>query len=273
MPELPEVETIRRGLEGRIIGRRITSLRIPIETGKPVPVIKGMDESAFREGVVGAVVEAVTRRGKYLIIHLDSGMLLVVHLRMTGALIFQEAPEDRFVRAIFTFDNGDEMRFTDLRKFGGFWLVDDIGQVTTALGPEPFGEAFTVVSLAEALSGRKTPVKSVILDQKHVAGIGNIYADEACYAAGINPTRLALTLQDDEVAALHAAIRDVLQAGVDSGGASFKDYRNTTGNVGSMQTLVKVFRRTGKPCYTCGSIIERVKVGGRSTHYCPKCQS
>ena len=272
MPELPEVETIRRGLEKRLLGRRITSVRIPPDTGKAVPVIKGMEESAFRESVVGSAVEAVTRRGKYLMLELDTALTLVVHLRMTGALLFQEAPEDRFVRAIFTFDNGDEMRFTDMRKFGGFWLVDDISQVTTALGPEPFGDDFTTLSLSAALSGRKTPVKSVILDQKHVAGIGNIYADEACYAAGILPTRLALTLQANEITALHAAIREVLQAGVDSGGASFKDYRNTTGNVGSMQKMVKVFRRTGKPCYTCGTIIERVKVGGRSTHYCPACQ-
>jgi formamidopyrimidine-DNA glycosylase len=273
MPELPEVETIRRSLEARIIGRTITGVRIPPETGKAVPVIKGMDESAFREGVVGAKVEAVTRRGKYLILHLDSGMLLVIHLRMTGALLFQEAPEDRFVRAIFSFDNGDEMRFTDLRKFGGFWLVEDIVQVTAALGPEPLDDDnFTVLKLAEALGGRKAPVKAIILDQRHVAGIGNIYADEACFAAGIDPRRLALTLQDDEVAALHASIRDVLILGLEAGGASFKDYRNTGGNVGSMQKMVKVFRRTGKPCYTCGSEIERVKVGGRSTHYCPTCQ-
>jgi formamidopyrimidine-DNA glycosylase len=273
MPELPEVETIRRGLEARIIGRRITGIRIPPDTGKAVPVIKGMDESTFREGVVGATVEAVMRRGKYLILQLDSGMQLVIHLRMTGALLFQEAPEDRFVRAIFTFDNGDEMRFTDLRKFGGFWLVEDIGQaVATSLGPEPLDENFTVLSLAEALGGRKSPVKAVILDQRHVAGIGNIYADEACFGAGIDPRRHGLSLQDDEVAALHASIRDVLMLGLEAGGASFKDYRNTGGNVGSMQTMVKVFRRTGKACYTCGTEIERVKIGGRSTHFCPTCQ-
>jgi formamidopyrimidine-DNA glycosylase len=274
MPELPEVETIRRSLEARIIGRTITGVRIPLDTGKAVPVIKGMDESAFRESVVGAKIEAVDRRGKYLILHLDSGMLLVIHLRMTGALLFQEAPEDRYVRAIFTFDNGDEMRFTDLRKFGGFWLVEDISQaVASVLGPEPFDEdAFTVVALGKALEGRKSPVKAIILDQRHVAGIGNIYADEACYAAGIDPRRLGLSLDEDEVAALHASIRDVLLAGVEAGGASFKDYRNTTGNVGSMQKLVKVFRRTGKPCYGCGTTIERVKIGGRSTHFCPTCQ-
>jgi formamidopyrimidine-DNA glycosylase len=272
MPELPEVETIRRSLESRLIGRRIASVRIPPDTGKPVPVIKGMEEAVFRERAVGTAIEGVSRRGKYLILHLDNGQLLVVHLRMTGGLLFPEAPEDRYVRAVFTFDDGLEMRFSDLRKFGGFWLVDDISEVTPNLGPEPFDETFTVLSLAEALTGRKTPVKSVILDQKYVAGIGNIYADEACFAAGIDPRRLALTLNEDETAALHAAIRDVLLMGLDNGGASFRDYRNTGGNVGSMQKMVKVFRRQGKPCYTCGSEIVHVKIGGRSTHFCPTCQ-
>ncbi len=273
MPELPEVENIRRSLEQRLAGRRITGVRIPSERGKAVPVIKGMDETSFRELAVGARIEGVSRRGKYLILHLDNGLLLVIHLRMTGALLFPEAPEDRFLRAVFTFDDGVEMRFTDMRKFGGFWLVEDISQVTTELGPEPLSEGFTVASLADALAGRKSPVKSVILDQRRVAGIGNIYADEACFAAGIDPRRLANTLSDDEIVSLHAAIRDVLLAGVERGGASFRDYRNTGGNVGSMQNFVKVFRRTGKPCYTCGTPIERVKIGGRSTHYCPKCQS
>jgi formamidopyrimidine-DNA glycosylase len=273
MPELPEVETIRRGLEERLTGRCIAGLRIPPDAGKAVPVIKGMDEPSFRELAVGAKIEGVSRRGKYLILHLDNGLLLVIHLRMTGALLFPEAPEDRFVRAVFRFDDGVEMRFTDVRKFGGIWLVEDISQVTTGLGPEPLNEGFTVELLAEALAGRKSPIKSVILDQRRVAGVGNIYADEACFAAGVDPRRLALTLDADQVAALHAAIRDVLLTGVERGGASYRDYRNTGGKVGSMQDFVKVFRRTGKPCYACGTTIERVRLGGRSTHYCPKCQS
>lgn len=273
MPELPEVETIRRALEARIIGRRITGFRVYPDAGKAVPVIKGMDESTFREAVVGSTVLQVSRRGKYLLLHLDSGLLLVIHLRMTGALLFQEAPEDRFVRASFTFDNGDEMRFTDLRKFGGFWIVEDINQVTIALGPEPLdSDGFTVSHLSQALAGRRAPVKSVILDQRRVAGIGNIYADEACFAAGIDPRRFAASLGPGEIAVLHGAIRDVLLRGLEAGGASFRDYRNTGGNVGSMQKLVRVFRRTGKPCYTCGSAVERVKIGGRSTHFCPTCQ-
>ena len=273
MPELPEVETIRRGLEQRIVGRRIGALKIPPDRGKPVPVIKGIDEAAFREGVVGATVEGVSRRGKHLILHLDGGSLLVVHLRMTGALLFAEAPEDPYVRAIFVFDDGSEMRFTDLRKFGGLWLVDDLEEVTTNLGPEPLSEGFTPDLLTAAVAKRKAPVKSIILDQRRIAGIGNIYADEACFAAGLDPRRLGETLSADDVTALHGAVRDVLLIGVERGGASFRDYRNTGGNVGSMQDHVKVFRRTGKPCYVCETPIERVKVGGRSTHFCPKCQS
>ena len=272
MPELPEVETIRRGLERRLTGRTITGLGIPPDPGKPVPVIKGVDEAAFREGVVGARVEGVSRRGKFLVLHLDTGSMLVVHLRMTGALLFPEAPEDRFVRAVFSFDDGTEMRFSDLRKFGGLWLVEDLSNVTADLGPEPLSEGFSAELLAQTVAGRKAPVKSIILDQRRIAGIGNIYADEACFAAWIDPRRLGATLSDGEVKALHAAIRDVLMAGLDYGGASFRDYRNTGGNVGSMQKHVKVFRRTGKDCYTCGTPIERVKVGGRSTHFCPMCQ-
>ena len=237
-----------------------------------MPVIKGMDESTFREAIVGSRIDGVARRGKYLALNLDSGLMLVIHLRMTGALLFPEAPEDNFVRAVFSFDDGSEMRFTDVRKFGGLWLVDDLSQVTTALGPEPLGDGFTLAALADALAGRKAPVKSIILDQRRIAGIGNIYADEACFASGILPTRLGATLTEPEVAALHLAIRDVLLAGVEQGGASFRDYRNTGGNVGSMQNHVKVFRRTGKPCYTCATVIERTRVGGRSTHFCPVCQ-
>jgi len=292
MPELPEVETIRRDLEGRILGRRITAVRIPPDTGKPVPVLKGIDEAAFREGVVGARIEAMERRGKYLVLRIKQGWgtgpggagfapesitesLIVVHLRMTGKLLHRDATAepDRFLRAVLVFDDGTELRFTDVRKFGGFWLVDDVDQaMSTPLGPEPLSEGFTLDGLVAALAGRKAPVKAIILDQRRIAGVGNIYADEACFDAGIDPRRLGASLSPAEVARLHAAVRNVLHLGVESRGASFRDYSDAEGNSGGMQMLVKVFRRTGKPCYTCGSIIERTKVGGRSTHYCPKCQ-
>jgi formamidopyrimidine-DNA glycosylase len=160
-----------------------------------------------------------------------------------------------------------------MRKFGGFWLLDDIAEaVSTPLGPEPLSEGFTVEGLAQSMAGRKAPVKAILLDQRHIAGIGNIYADEACFEAHIDPRRLGATLTPEEVEALHAAVRSVLLFGVESRGASFKDYKDVDGAAGSMHMHVKVFRRTGKPCYTCESLIQRVKVGGRSTHFCPACQ-
>jgi formamidopyrimidine-DNA glycosylase len=275
MPELPEVETIRRDLEARVVGRRFVGVTIPPDTGKTVPVLKGIDEASFREGIVGARIEGVERRGKYLALRLDTGAALIVHLRMTGALLHrrpEDAPE-RFLRAVLHLDNGSELRFTDMRKFGGFWLLDDIDEAVSApLGPEPLSEGFTVEGLAQSMAGRKAPVKAILLDQRHIAGIGNIYADEACFEAHIDPRRLGATLTPAEVAELHGAVRSVLLFGVESRGASFKDYKDVAGESGSMHMHVKVFRRNGKPCYACESIIERVKVGGRSTHFCPTCQ-
>ncbi|HLF72359.1 MAG TPA: bifunctional DNA-formamidopyrimidine glycosylase/DNA-(apurinic or apyrimidinic site) lyase [Dehalococcoidia bacterium] len=275
MPELPEVETIRRDLEARIVGRRVTGVTIAPDSGKPVPVIKGTDESTFREGVVGARVVAVERRGKYLVVRLDTSTMIVVHLRMTGALLHRapDAAPDRYLRATLSLDDGTELRFTDLRKFGGLWLVESVDEaMSQTLGPEPLDEGFTLDVVREAVAGKKAPVKSVLLDQRRIAGIGNIYADEACFEAGIDPRRLGGTLKRPEVKKLHAAVRSVLLTGVESRGASFRDYQDADGKQGSMQMHVKVFRRTGKPCYTCGTTIERVKLGGRSTHFCPKCQ-
>ncbi len=271
MPELPEVETIRRDLAPRLLGRTITRVEVPVDR---VPVIKGIDEADFRERLVGSEVQAVERRGKFLAFHLRSGDHLVVHLRMTGALLHRQPsdPPDRYVRAILSLDDGSEVRFSDLRKFGGLWLVEDLSEVLDGLGPEPLGDSFTEEMLAVILAGRKAPVKAVILDQRRLAGIGNIYADEALYEAGIDPRRLGGDLTPDEVSRLYRAIRQVLEAGVESRGASFRDYIDADGREGSMQLYVKVFRRTGKPCYRCGAPIERVKVGGRSTHFCPKCQ-
>jgi formamidopyrimidine-DNA glycosylase len=275
MPELPEVETIRRDLESLVTGRRITGVTIAPEYGKPVPVLKAIDEATFREGVVGARIEAVERRGKYLAMRLDTQALIVVHLRMTGVLLHRQPddPAERFLRLTLHLDDGHELRFTDMRKFGGFWLLDDFADASkTGLGPEPLSDDFTIAVLAAALANRKAPVKSILLDQKYIAGIGNIYADEACYAACIDPRRVGADVTPEEVGKLHQAVQDVLHFGVESRGASFKDYKDVAGEQGSMHMHVKVFRRTGKPCYACDTPIERVKLGGRSTHFCPKCQ-
>jgi formamidopyrimidine-DNA glycosylase len=274
MPELPEVETIRGDLEPRVVGRKVVDVRTAPDSGKPVPVIKQLDEAAFREGIVGATIQGIDRRGKYLLFRLDSGLSLIVHLRMTGSLLHRQPadPPDRYLRAVISLDDGAELRFCDLRKFGGLWLAGSVAEVTTGLGPEPLGEAFTSDVLAAALADRKAPVKSVLLDQKRIAGIGNIYADEALFEARIDPRRLGKDISAKDARALHRAIVKVLLAGVESRGASFRDYLDADGNTGTMQMHVKVFRRTGKPCYVCGTLIERTKVGGRSTHFCPRCQ-
>jgi formamidopyrimidine-DNA glycosylase len=274
MPELPEVETIRRDLEPRVVGRTITAFRVAEDSGKPVPVVKRMDEASFREAVSGASIRFLERRGKYLVFGLDSGLSLVVHLRMTGALLYRRPtdPPDRYLRAVFRLDDGHELRFADLRKFGGLWLVESFDEVTSALGPEPLGEGFSRELLEAALKDRKAPVKSIILDQRRIAGIGNIYADEALFEAGIDPRRPGGDLSVEAMLKLFGAIGKVLLAGVESRGASFRDYLDADGNTGNMQMYVRVFRRTGKPCYNCGTLIERVKVGGRSTHFCPSCQ-
>jgi formamidopyrimidine-DNA glycosylase len=269
MPELPEVETIRRDLEPKLAGRRITRVEIAPDR---VPVLQGIDEAAFREGVVGARIAALERRGKFLVFILDSGDRLIVHLRMTGKLLLPDAPLVGHLRATFWLDDGSTLRFTDMRKFGRIWLVDAGSAIFDAIGPEPLSEGFSLGALSAALRNRKAPVKSVILDQRRIAGIGNIYADEALFEARVLPTRPAGDLSFEEIERLHGAIREVLLRGVESRGASFRDYLDAEGQSGSMQMYVKVFRRTGKPCYVCGTPIERCRVGGRSTHYCPTCQ-
>jgi formamidopyrimidine-DNA glycosylase len=269
MPELPEVETIRRDLEPHLVGRTVRRVEIPPDR---VPVLEGIDEASFREGVTGARIDALSRRGKYLLFELDTGDKLVVHLRMTGKLLLPHAPLAGHLRATFWLDDGSTLRFTDLRKFGRMWLMPSLSPLFDKLGPEPLADAFSVETLASALAGRKAPVKALILDQRRIAGIGNIYADEALFAAGVLPTRPGGDLSPAEVARLHAAVRSVLVRGVESRGASFRDYVDAEGQSGGMQMLVQVFRRTGKPCCVCGALIERCKVGGRATHYCPTCQ-
>ncbi len=186
MPELPEVETIRRDLEPKLAGRRITRVEIAPDR---VPVLEGIDEATFREGLVGARIQGLSRRGKFLVFELDTGANLIVHLRMTGKLLLPDAPLVGHLRATLTFDDGSTLRFTDMRKFGRLWLVDSLSPMFDKIGPEPLTEGFTLDLLAAALKNRKAPVKSTILDQRRIAGIGNIYADEALFEAGVRPTR------------------------------------------------------------------------------------
>jgi formamidopyrimidine-DNA glycosylase len=271
VPELPEVETIRRDLEPLILGRRITNVDVDPAT---IHLLVGAPIETLRENLIGRTIEAVHRRGKYLMLGLDDGRWLVIHLRMTGRLIWRtrEAPDEQYQRAKIELDNGYDLRWSDLRKFGTWRLHESAAEVIDKLGPEPIDAALTLKIFRERLANRTAAVKAVLLDQRRFAGLGNIYVDEALYEAGIRPDTPAGMLSPAAIKRLFASSRSVLERGIENRGASFKDYVDGQGEPGSQHMHVQVFRRTGKPCYACGSEIRRTIVGGRSTHWCPKCQ-
>lgn len=275
MPELPEVETIRRQLDTVVLGRTIAKLRI-----LDALTVSPNSPNRLRRSVEGRRIDATDRRGKYLMLQLDSGDTLAIHLRMTGRLHHSPdgvAPDDRHRRARFELDDGATLDFSDTRRFGRIWIVPANPDAPNAywdarLGVEPLGRGFTPAHLAQLLEGRTAPIKASILDQKLIAGVGNIYADEALFQAGVHPTRRAGSLDSDEIVALREAIRDRLKAGIRSGGASIDRYRDTIGNAGTMQDILRVHLHEGDACGTCGSTIVKTRVAGRGTYFCPTCQ-
>jgi len=271
MPELPEVETIRRDLLPLVTGRTVTEAWVSPNAPRLVQLIPP-DE--FCSQLTGRTIEDISRRGKYLFFNLDRGLLWAVHLRMTGRLLHSESgcPDTPYLRARFRLDNGAYLCFIDLRKFGTMWLVDDESLVASRLGPEPLGQAFTPAYLRQILARRSAPIKAALLDQSAIAGIGNIYADEALFEARINPRRAASSLSRKAIDRLHAGIQQVLEEALGDRGSSFRDYLDASGREGGHHLKVKVFRRTGEPCYACATPVRRIKLGGRSTHFCPKCQ-
>ncbi len=270
MPELPEVETTVRALRQPLVGRTFTEVRCywPRQIVKP-------SLAELQQRLHGQRVEAISRRAKYLLFHLSSGDYLIIHLKMTGHLsvVGANMPADKHVHTIFSLANGQELRFRDMRKFGRVYLVAHPDEVLAGLGPEPLEPAFTVAELQKRLNGRSRALKPLLLDQSFVAGIGNIYADEALFAARLHPERKADSLTSQEITALHNAIQQVLQLGIQREGASIQNYVKPDGQRGDMQNAVAVFRRTGYPCSVCEAPIERIVLGGRSTHFCPSCQS
>lgn len=271
MPELPEVETIRRDLLPLVCGRTILEAWVSPDAPRLVHAPSG-DE--FCRALAGRRVEDLRRRGKLLLFVLDGGYTWAVHLRMTGQLLHRLGPcgGERYVRAAFRLDNGSWLCFVDVRKFGAMWLVKDIDPIAGGLGPEPLDQGFAPRALHQILQRRSAPVKAVLLDQRAIAGIGNIYADEALFAARVNPKQPANSISLPQARRLHAAIRQVLTEALADRGSSFRDYVDAAGREGAHQFRVSVFRRTGQPCYRCGSPVQRVKVAGRSTHFCPNCQ-
>lgn len=271
MPELPEVETIRRGLAEAARGRRIVGIRM---TPAGERLLQGVPPEAFAARLQGRRIEDVRRRGKYLLFLLDDGAAFVCHLRMTGRFEVEpgDAADGPFFRAALRLDDGHELRWRDARRFGTWAIYDDLVALDERLGPEPLGEGFTVERLADALAGRRAPIKAVLLDQRRVAGLGNIYVDEALHLARIHPQRPAGTLTRDEIARLHAAIRVALDKGIANFGTTFRSFVNAFGGEGRNREHLLVYGRQGEPCASCGTPIARIVVGGRGTHLCPMCQ-
>lgn len=266
MPELPEVETIKRSLEP-VCGRRVVEV---IEVN-PV-VVKRRDFSA--SSLVGCVLKQVARRGKYLVLEFDEDHFMVVHLGMSGRFYRMASSEERakHTHFIVKLEGGEELRYWDPRRFGGVWLVSKPAELFTALGPEPFTDDFCQEYLQERFHGRKAAIKSLLLDQSVVAGIGNIYADEILFAAGIHPARPAGSLSAEELERLCKVTGEVLGRGIDCRGTTFRDYRDGNNERGGFQDFLTVYSREGEPCTVCGQQICRIKLGGRSSHYCPCCQ-
>lgn len=271
VPELPEVETIRRDLAPLVAGRTITGIEVDPGT---LPLLAGVPIETLRANLVGRTIRSLGRRGKYLLFELDDGRWFAAHLRMTGRLVWRErgAPPEPYERAVIQLDDGHDLRWSDLRKFGTWRVHASAEEVTAKLGPEPIDAGLTEAQFRRVLEGRRAPVKAVLLDQRRFAGLGNIYVDEALYAAGVRPDTPAGDLSRAAMGRLYRACREVLERGIAHRGASFRDYVDGQGNEGQQHMFVQVFRRTGKPCYACGTPIARSIVGGRATHYCPRCQ-
>ena len=274
MPELPEVETVRRRIAPLVEGTTIASAEI-VDPRLTRPV----SPSLVADALVGERIAAVERRGKYLLWRLESGRTLVVHLRMTGSLLHFPAgdlPADAHRRATLALDTGAAVGYRDVRRFGTWELLDDghlRPYLAARLGPEPLAPSFTSARLARIVAGRRAPIKAVLLDQRRIAGIGNIYADEALWRARIHPRRPAGELDAPEIAHLHRAVRAALRRGVELNGSTLRDYVTPDGEGGGMQHEFHVYGRLGDPCDRCGRPIERIVVGGRGTWLCPRCQT
>ena len=270
MPELPEVETIRRSLVPHLVGDEVAAVPLldPHAVAEPSP-------DAIVALLPGRRITAINRRAKFLVFDLEE-LFLVVHLRMSGRLKLARPVEDiRYLRAQWNLKSGHVLCFYDVRRFGRIWLVDDarLAELFAPLGPEPFDPALTADILRERLARHTTSLKSLLLNQHFIAGLGNIYVDEVLHACRLHPRRPANALSDDETAELLDTTRDILQAAIANGGTTFDAvYSDAEGRPGRHREHLAVYRRTGEPCLVCGAPIERIVVAQRGTHLCPRCQ-
>jgi formamidopyrimidine-DNA glycosylase len=287
MPELPEVETVRRRLMTCLPGLLLREVEVNDWT------VSAQTERELNGFLAGRRVTGLRRRGKYLLVDFGevdepgdpvraaSGgyrgpSVAVVHLRMTGQLVFRQEPGERPARFVWRLEPETALFFQDVRRFGRLWAfapaAEDEFFGSRSMGPEPFGPEFTPAYLRGALRDRRAPLKAFLMDQRRIAGVGNIYADEALFRARLHPLRAAGSVGPREALRLHAAVIETLQAGIDHEGSSIESFIDPAGQRGSFQEILNVYQRTGEPCRVCGTTVERVVVGGRGTHYCPRCQ-
>jgi len=271
VPELPEVETIRRRLAPLVQGRTLTAMQIADPRW-----CEPFDPSALTDALVGRRVERLHRRGKYLIWEAQDEVFLLMHLRMTGTVLYDPAPETPYVRVRLTLDDGHRLSFADPRRFGTGELA--LGRPAldaffkARLGIEPLGAHFTSDHLFTLTRNRRTPIKAFLLDQRRIAGVGNIYANEALFRARIHPLRATGQLKRRQIAALRDAVIGALSAGVDAGGASIDDFRHPDGVKGAFQNEFLVHDRAGQPCMVCGATVVKFVAAGRGTYACERCQ-
>jgi formamidopyrimidine-DNA glycosylase len=273
VPELPEVETIRLALEPHLVGRRLDQVEI-----RDPRLVRPFEPHAVAAELEGERVVALERRGKYLIVRFESGRALLIHLRMTGSLRHAAAgslTDDPHRRAVVRLDDGSDVAYRDVRRFGTWHLLEPEEldpYLADRLGREPLERTFTARHLGERLAGRRAPAKAALLDQRTVAGLGNIYVDEALWRARIHPLRSAGSIETDELTRLTRGIKAALKAGIARQGASLRDYSTPDGRRGRMQERFRVYGREGEPCTRCGTPIDKIRAGGRGTWYCPNCQ-
>ena len=272
MPEMPEVETVRRGLNAQVKGRKITKVEI-----RYTPLITG-DVEQFVEFVTGATITNVDRRAKFLLIHLDNGFTIISHLRMEGRYRISADPAaiDKHSHAIFTLDNGQKMIYNDVRKFGRMqlWKTADLAnnKSIAKLGPEPLSKEFTFANLKPRIMRHRKDIKTVLLDQSVMSGLGNIYVDEVLWNVKVHPETPANHLSDVDIQNIIEASNVEMKKAIEAGGSTIRSYVDATGHTGNMQNSLKVYGKEGTPCPRCGTEIVKIKVGGRGTHFCPKCQ-
>lgn len=270
MPELPEVETIKRDLSRLIVGRKI----LDVATDSPKQVQPSL--ALVKKAVIGAKIKKIQRRAKLLQIFLSNGKILAVHLKLTGRLLVRSkgAPKDDWQHVTISLGGNKELRFADLRKFGWIKLVKDkkeLEKLLSEFGPEPL-DSLDLKKFKATLTSSRQPIKIVLMDQKKISGVGNIYANDALFLARIDPRRPAKEISEKEAKKLFQAIEKVLKAGIKYRGASDQYYLDALGRKGSYQDHFLTYGREGKRCFDCGGEIKRIKIGGRGTFYCPRCQ-